>query len=321
MIEREFIKEKTKYLKIKEYIDSVIGSAAGVGKIIVEKTPLGEKILVYAVRPGLIIGRGGTMIQELTVTLRNKFKLDNPQIEVTELENPNLSAAVMSKKVAADLERFGSSRFKAIGYRTLMQIMKSGALGAEIMISGRGVPGARANSWRFPAGHMKKSGQVALEQIDHVKTGANLRSGTVGIQVRIMHPDIYQPDIIKIIEGVHIPEEVQKEIDMLEAEEKKAEATDQIVTEIQEVKPELGSSQQGSANKSSLGKPKKRAKPKLSEAELGPAKQDVSLGKSDTDSEKTNTISQDEVSEEPNENATQEANNEEVIQDTEKSGQ
>src|SRR3990167_4108513 len=314
MIEREFIKEKTKYLKIKEYIDSVIGSAAGVGKIIVEKTPLGEKILVYAVRPGLIIGRGGTMIQELTVTLRNKFKLDNPQIEVTELENPNLSAAVMSKKVAADLERFGSSRFKAIGYRTLMQIMKSGALGAEIMISGRGVPGARAHSWRFPAGHMKKSGQVALEQIDHVKTGANLRSGTVGIQVRIMHPDIYQPDIIKIIEGVHIPEEVQKEIDMLEAEEqkaqklllkntepkpkkKKAEATDQIVTEIQEVKPELGSSQQGSA------------------------KQDVSLGKSDTDSEKTNTISQDEVSEEPNENATQEANNEEVIQDTEKSGQ
>src|SRR3989344_5734290 len=320
MIEREFIKEKTKYLKIKEYIDSVIGSAAGVGKIIVEKTPLGEKILVYAVRPGLIIGRGGTMIQELTVTLRNKFKLDNPQIEVTELENPNLSAAVMSKKVAADLERFGSSRFKAIGYRTLMQIMKSGALGAEIMISGRGVPGARAHSWRFPAGHMKKSGQVALEQIDHVKTGANLRSGTVGIQVRIMHPDIYQPDIIKITEGVHIPEEVQKEIDMLEAEEqkaqklllkntepkpkkKKAEATDQIVTEIQEVKP------------------KKKAKPKLSEAELGPAKQDVSLGKSDTDSEKTNTISQDEVSEEPNENATQEANNEEVIQDTEKSGQ
>src|SRR3989344_152807 len=320
MIEREFIKEKTKYLKIKEYIDSVIGSAAGVGKIIVEKTPLGEKILVYAVRPGLIIGRGGTMIQELTVTLRNKFKLDNPQIEVTELENPNLSAAVMSKKVAADLERFGSSRFKAIGYRTLMQIMKSGALGAEIMISGRGVPGARAHSWRFPAGHMKKSGQVALEQIDHDKTGANLRSGTVGIQVRIMHPDIYQPDIIKIIEGVHIPEEVQKEIDMLEAEEqkaqklllkntepkpkkKKAEATDQIVTEIQEVKP------------------KKKAKPKLSEAELGPAKQDVSLGKSDTDSEKTNTISQDEVSEEPNENATQEANNEEVIQDTEKSGQ
>ena len=219
MIEREFIKEKIKHMKVKEFLDAKIGSMAGLGSITIEKNPLGEKIIVEAVRPGLIIGRGGKMIQELTATLRTKFKLENPQIEVREIERPNLSASVMAKKVASDLERFGSSRFKAIGYKTLTQIMKSGALGAEIVIGGRGVPGARAHTWRFPAGYMKKSGQIALEQVDHVKTSANLRSGTVGVQVRIMHPDIQLPDKIDIIENVQIPEDVQKEIDALEKEE------------------------------------------------------------------------------------------------------
>src|SRR3989344_4551863 len=223
MIEREFIKEKIKHMKVKEFLDAKIGSMAGLGSITIEKTPLGEKIIVEAVRPGLIIGRGGKMIQELTATLRTKFKLENPQIEVREIERPNLSASVMAKKVASDLERFGSSRFKAIGYKTLTQIMKSGALGAEIVIGGRGVPGARAHTWRFPAGYMKKSGQIALEQVDYVKTGANLRSGTVGIQVRIMHPSIQLPDRITILEDVVIPEDVQKEIDALEKIEKKAE--------------------------------------------------------------------------------------------------
>jgi len=201
MIEREFIKERTLHLKVKEYLDAMVGSTSGIGGIKIEKTPLGEKIIIEAVRPGLIIGRGGKIIQELTVTLRNKFKFENPHIEVMEIEQPNLSALVMAKKVASDLERFGSSRFKAIGYKTLTQIMKSGALGAEIVIGGRGVPGARAHTWRFPAGYMKKSGQIALEQVDHVKTSANLRSGTVGVQVRIMHPDIQLPDKIDIIEN------------------------------------------------------------------------------------------------------------------------
>src|SRR3989344_5202382 len=223
MIEREFIKERTSHLKVKEYLDAMVGSTSGIGGIKIEKTPLGEKIIIEAVRPGLIIGRGCKIIQELTVTLRNKFKFENPHIEVIEIEQPNLSASVMAKKVASDLERFGASRFKAIGYRTLTQIMRAGALGAEVVIGGRGVPGARAHTWRFPAGYMKKSGQIALEQVDYVKTGANLRSGTVGIQVRIMHPSIQLPDRITILEDVVIPEDVQKEIDALEKIEKKAE--------------------------------------------------------------------------------------------------
>lgn len=194
MIEREFIKEKSKHLKIKEYILSIIPRTAGMGKIVIEKTPLGERITVEAVRPSIIIGRGGRSITDITTTLRTKFGLENPQIEVRELVTPALNAAVMANKIAFELERFGTARFKAIGYKTLQNIMMSGALGAEIKIGGRGVPGQRAQSWRFSAGYMKKCGQVALEQVDKAVTNVNLHSGTVGVCVMIMPPSIKLPD-------------------------------------------------------------------------------------------------------------------------------
>nr|AJS13266.1 30S ribosomal protein S3, small subunit ribosomal protein S3 [uncultured archaeon] len=172
MIEREFIREKTKYLKVKEHINLKLDKAAGVGRITIERTPMGEKIIIDAVKPGLVIGRGGQTISALTTVLKEKFKLENPQIEVHEIVIPAKYASVVAKKIAADLERFGPARFKAIGYRSLSDIMNAGALGAEITISGRGVPSSKARKWRFPIGYMKKSGQIALEFIDKAEDRA-----------------------------------------------------------------------------------------------------------------------------------------------------
>ena len=292
MIEREFIKERTLHLKVKEYLDAMVGSTSGIGGIKIEKTPLGEKIIIEAVRPGLIIGRGGKIIQELTVTLRNKFKFENPHIEVMEIEQPNLSASVMAKKVASDLERFGASRFKAIGYRTLTQIMRAGALGAEVVIGGRGVPGARAHTWRFPAGYMKKSGQIALEQVDYVKTGANLRSGTVGIQVRIMHPSIQLPDRITILEDVVIPEDVQKEIDALEKIEKKAEKKSKkskIVTVPQDETTEIEDSKVKTKSKTKKSDTSAETENNISEEDLSKTSDEVVIETKEGDSQNDKT--------------------------------
>ena len=211
MIEREFIKEKVKYLKAKEYVIKQIPKSAGIGKINIEKTPLGEKITIDTVKPGLIIGRGGKTIADLTTTLKTKFGMENPQIEVREIINPHLSAGVIANRIAGDLERFGPSRFKAIGYKALTDIMNAGALGAEIKIGGRGVPGSRAQSWRFPAGYMKKCGKIAMEEVDVAIVPANLHSGTVGIQVMIMPPTIRLPDRIKVREIEVKPVEMPKE--------------------------------------------------------------------------------------------------------------
>jgi len=206
MIEREFIKEKVKYLKAKEYIQKVIPKSAGIGKITIEKTPMGEKVTIDTVKPGLIIGRGGKTIADLTTTLKIKFGMENPQIEVREITNASLSAEVVASRIAGDLERFGPSRFKAIGYKALNDIMNAGALGAEIKIGGRGVPGSRAQSWRFPQGYMKKCGQIAMEEVNIAMVPANLRTGTVGVQVMIMPPSIRLPDRIRLKDAAEIKE-------------------------------------------------------------------------------------------------------------------
>ncbi len=200
MIEREFIKEKAKYLKVKEYLDAMVGKQASIGSINIEKTPLGEKISVEAARPGIIIGRAGKTISDLTQTLKTKFRMENPQIEVREVASQQTNASVIAKRIASDLERFGPSRFKAIGHKAIDAAMRAGALGIEIRIGGRGVPGQRAASWLFSAGHMKKSGQMAMEDVDKSIARADLRSGSVGIKVRVMPHDMKLPDKIKILE-------------------------------------------------------------------------------------------------------------------------
>jgi small subunit ribosomal protein S3 len=206
MIEREFIKEKNKHLKVKEYLMVQIPLNAGVGSIVIEKTPLGERITIEAVRPSIIIGSGGRNITEITGVLRSRFGLENPQIEVREIQTPDLNATVVANRIANEMQRFGTARFKAMGYKTLQNIMRAGAMGAEIRMTGRGIPGARAQSWRFAEGYMKKCGQLALEGVEHATVNVNLHSGTVGVQVSIMPPTIILPDRIKL-KAVAVAEE------------------------------------------------------------------------------------------------------------------
>jgi len=199
MIEREFINEKMKQLKIKEAIEAEFTKSAEIGGITMEKTPLGERIIISTTRPGIIIGRGGSTIKELTNKLKNKFRLENPQIETLEIPNPHTSAEVVAKKIAGELERFGPSRFKGIGYREMGKIMTAGAFGVEIIIDGP-IPGARSRKWRFWKGYMKKCGFISDNLLDKAQANAILKKGTVGVSVTIMHPDTPLPDKIIIVE-------------------------------------------------------------------------------------------------------------------------
>jgi len=176
------------------------------------KTPLGEKIIIWCARAGLIIGKGGELVNQLTQILKEKFKLENPQIEVREVPNPYLDANIMAEKTALLLEKYGVQRFKAIGYRVLELIMKAGAKGAEIIMSGK-IPGQRARSWRFYAGYMKKSGQIWIEKIRKGFAVAYLPSGVAGVKVHIMPPDVELPDEVKIKDLTEIKVEEIAEID------------------------------------------------------------------------------------------------------------
>ncbi len=216
MIEREFIKNKINELYIKNKIESRISSRAGIGGIYFEKTPLGEKVIIEAVKPGLIIGRGGETIKDLTKILKNTFKLENPQIEVREIQEPNLNAKVIARNILFKLENFGIRRFKPISYNSLSNVMKAGAMGCEIKISGK-VPSQRSRVWRFYNGYMKKCGHVAQDLVDSATMVANTKSGAVGIKVKIMLPNTPLPDKVKF-KTIHV-EEVDEKGNLISKEE------------------------------------------------------------------------------------------------------
>lgn len=221
MIERQFVNQKVKEFMIKQFLNSRL-EKTGYSHTEIQRTPLGEKVIIYTTRPGLVVGKKGENINKLTTVLKKRFKMENPQIEIGEIENPSLDARWVADKIASTIERFGSKRFKSIGYKALQSMLDAGALGAEVVISGK-VPSARARSWRFKAGYLKKSGEIGLMGVSKAKTAANLRSGTVGIKVHLMTPDIVLPDTIKIKEEPKKVEEtkIESKEEVVKPEEKK----------------------------------------------------------------------------------------------------
>ncbi len=197
MIERTFIAQKTREYFIRKYVGEMLGSV-GISSISLKKIPLGEKIVINTSRPSLIVGSKGANIRSLTKALKEKFNLENPQIEINEVKNIFLDANVVAERIVSSLERFGSARFKGIGHKMMENVMNAGALGVEIIISGK-VPSARAKSWRFYTGYLKKCGDVALS-VRTAKRPALLKSGIIGVKVAIMPPDIILPDRTTILE-------------------------------------------------------------------------------------------------------------------------
>lgn len=185
MDEKKFVKLKEEELEVKEYIKNSLGKGR-ISEVSIEYTPVGEKIIVATDKPGIVIGSRGEKINELTTTLKRRFSLDNPHIEIREITQPLLDAQLVADEIAIGLERKGSLKFKLIAYRMLESVMKSGALGAEIVLSGK-LPSDRAKSWRFAQGYLKKTGdpaKVVLRAMAQAKTMA----GVIGIKVSILPP-------------------------------------------------------------------------------------------------------------------------------------
>ena len=160
MIEKQILKKKIKEYLLQDHIAGELPKGS-YSKLELKKTPLGEKIIIYTSRPGLVVGSKGANINRLNKILKTKFEMENPEIEIAEIENPNLDPKSVAERIVSSFERFGPKRFKSVAYKALEDVIKYGAMGAEIVISGRGLPGVRAKSWRFTAGYLKKSGDIA----------------------------------------------------------------------------------------------------------------------------------------------------------------
>ncbi|WP_297465278.1 30S ribosomal protein S3 [Thermococcus sp.] len=207
-IERYFIKENVKEMLIDEYLEKEL-RRAGYGGIDIKKTPLGTKVTIFAASPGYVIGRGGRRIRELTRILERQFGLENPQIEVEEIKNPYLNAKVQAVRLAQALER--GIHFRRAAYSAIRAIMRNGARGVEIRLSGK-LTGERAKSVRFYQGYLAKVGNPAETLVSRGYAQAKLKLGVIGVKVSIMPPDAKLPDEIEVVD------KVQEEVSTNEAE-------------------------------------------------------------------------------------------------------
>ena len=205
--EKKFVRENVKRLMIKEYLRKRI-AGAGFGGMEIQRTPMGTRISILVERPGLVIGRGGSNIAKLTEEIREKFDVDNPQIEIIEAGDKSaLNAQIMAEKLAEALER--GWHFRRAGHSTVRRIMEAGAKGCQVIISGK-LTGERHRTEKFTQGHVKYCGDIVKDVMDEGFAVAKLKPGVIGVKVRIMKPDAKLPDEISIV-GVEKEKEERKE--------------------------------------------------------------------------------------------------------------
>lgn len=193
--ERKFVAENVRRVLLKEYLMKEV-SRAGFGGLDVQRTPVGTHVVLTTERPGLVIGRRGQTIKNLTTVISENFGFENPQIEVQEIENPNLNAQIMAEKLAFSLER--GWHFRRAGHSTVRRIMDSGARGCHIILAGK-LTGQRHRTEKFKEGHIKFCGEPKAQFIEHGYAVAKLKLGVIGVTVEIMRQDSALPADISVM--------------------------------------------------------------------------------------------------------------------------
>ncbi|KDE60334.1 30S ribosomal protein S3 [Halostagnicola sp. A56] len=201
--EHQFIENGLQRSQIDEFFEEELGRA-GYGGMDVAKTPMGTQIVLKAEKPGMVIGKGGENIRKVTTALEDRFNLEDPQIDVQEVEEPDLNARIVADRLSNALER--GWYFRKAGHTTIDRIMEAGALGAEIVLSGK-VTGARSRVEKFNRGYIKHNGEPAEEVVDHGQGVAVMKLGTIGVDVKIIPPGAELPDDFQIHDDMD-PEEV-----------------------------------------------------------------------------------------------------------------
>jgi len=230
---KNVIKDNYNMMLLNDFLREEI-KEAGFNKLEISKTPTGTRIVLHATRPGIVIGRKGTGIRELTEKLENEFGLKNPQLSVEEIKKPELSPQVMCNRMASHLER--GTAFRRATMWTMQQIMENGAMGTQITISGK-LRGDRSAFEKHVAGVLPRAGHhadvIVDEDIVHVETAM----GLIGIRIRIARKEKYIPEF-ELKEKIKEQKEVKTKIQEVDVKDTKEVKTEDVKTESELIEKE-----------------------------------------------------------------------------------
>ena len=205
--QKAFINRNLQYVQVNEYLNKEL-KLAGQGKIEIHKTPMGHRVIIHAVRLGIVIGRRGRNIRKITDVLEHVYGLETPQLEVRDLDNPRLNARVMAGRLISQIQK--GFHFRRAGYALVRRIMSADARGCEISIKGK-LTSQRARTEVFREGFVAKCGEPAEIFVDEAVLKVTLKQGVIGVHVKIMQPEAILPDDAQLIPDVFGPTEVESE--------------------------------------------------------------------------------------------------------------
>ena len=219
---KELLNRNLQYVQVSEYLNDEL-QLAGQGKVEIHKTPMGHRVVIHAVRLGMVIGRRGRNIRKITETLEHKYGLETPQLEIKDLENPRLNSRVMAGRLISQIQK--GFHFRRAGYALVRRIMSADARGCEITIKGK-LTSQRARAEVFREGFVAKCGEPSKRYVEDTVMEVTLKQGVIGVHVKIMQPDAVLPDDAVLIPNVFgepkdeaILKEEEEEEEELETEE------------------------------------------------------------------------------------------------------
>lgn len=171
-------------LKIRKEIEEYYKKAQ-ISRVVIERVKTKIMIVVYTAKPGVVIGREGS-IKTVLVEKLQKMTGKTVFMNIVEIKNPDLDAKLVAKKMADDLENRAS--FRRVQKKAIQQTMKAGAKGIKTSISGRlgGAEMARSEGY--------SEGTVPLHtlraDIDYALAEANTTYGKLGVKVWICKGEI-----------------------------------------------------------------------------------------------------------------------------------
>ena len=189
--DKSFKKLLLEDIKVRDYLMKRL-MIAGIDKVEINRLPKSIVITVHVSRPGVVIGRGGSGIEELKRELMKRIRLIRGNdakelkldLQVKEVRDPELSARLVATRIAGELERRMPHR--RVVTKTIERVMGSGAVGIKIVLAGRVGGAAIARTEKYAEGPVPT--QTLRENIDYAQVPALLKRGYVGIKVWINRP-------------------------------------------------------------------------------------------------------------------------------------
>jgi len=200
-LKKNLVEKDIQLMQVHEYLEKVLRNRGFAG-VKLQKTALGLRITIKTAYPGSVIGARGVRIRKLSEDLEKKFGFQNPQIEVDPIRKPELNAQIMAEAIVYGIKK--GQNFRRTAYSVMRRIMKAGARGVEVRISGKSTS-QRARTLIFRSGVISKCGTPAIEGVNKGFAEAIMKLGLIGVQVKIMSLDYNLPDEI-IMKDPNIPD-------------------------------------------------------------------------------------------------------------------